>query len=55
MTTVTRGVGPRRVYLENTKQSVDIAYPPRPIPGSIVDLDVILEQCNFSEGKVRYA
>lgn len=52
VTTITRGVGPRRVYLENTNHSIDIAYPPRPIPGSIVDLDIILEQCNFSEGKV---
>lgn len=51
VTTITRGVGPRRAYLENQKQSVGAAYPPRPIPGSIADLDIILEQCNFSEGK----
>lgn len=51
VTTITRGVGPRRVYLENQKRSVGAAYPPRPVPGSIADLDVILEQCNFSEGK----
>lgn len=51
VTTITRGVGPRRTYLENQKQSIGAAYPPRPISGSIADLDIILEQCNFSEGK----
>lgn len=55
VTTITRGVGPRRTYLENQKQSIGAAYPPRPISGSIADLDIILEQCNFSEGKVCHS
>jgi len=28
-----------------------IAYPPRPIPGSTADLDLIMELCDFADGK----
>lgn len=31
------------------------AYAPRPLPGSIVDLDKILEKCDFSTNKVSSA
>jgi hypothetical protein len=27
-------------------------YPPRPVPGSIADLDMIYEKCSFTKGKV---
>jgi WD repeat and SOF domain-containing protein 1 len=31
---------------------VGAAYAPRPIPGTILDLDKVLEQCDFSTNKV---
>ncbi|KAF7320089.1 Pyruvate kinase [Mycena kentingensis (nom. inval.)] len=48
--TTTRGVGARRVYLDNN-QLKNVAYPPRPVPGSLADLDIIMEHCDFSEKK----
>ncbi|KAJ7071132.1 glycosyltransferase family 32 protein [Mycena amicta] len=59
--TNTRGVGARRVYLdtglslarnENTL-SKNVAFPPRPVPGSLADLDIVLEHCDFSEKKAH--
>lgn len=50
--TTTRGVGPKRVYLDLQSQPPHVAYPLRPVPGSVADLDIILEQCDFSEHKV---
>ncbi|KAG5647631.1 hypothetical protein DXG03_008984 [Asterophora parasitica] len=47
----TRGIGPRRTYLEIKSKPRNTAYPPRPVPGSVVDLDVIMDHCNFSEKK----
>ncbi|KAJ7038308.1 glycosyltransferase family 32 protein [Mycena alexandri] len=29
----------------------NVAYPPRPVPGSIADLDIVMEHCDFSEKK----
>ncbi|KAG9314280.1 hypothetical protein JVU11DRAFT_5068 [Chiua virens] len=49
--TTTRGDGPRRVYLDVQSQPPSVAYPPRPVPGSVADLDVIMEHCDFSQGK----
>ncbi|EGO05214.1 hypothetical protein SERLA73DRAFT_164766 [Serpula lacrymans var. lacrymans S7.3] len=49
--TTTRGDGPRRVYLDVQSQPPNVAYPPRPVPGSVADLDVIMEHCDFSENK----
>ncbi|KAF9244599.1 hypothetical protein BU15DRAFT_71568 [Melanogaster broomeanus] len=52
--TTTRGAGPRRTYhiTQNlTEDFATTAYPPRPISGSVADLDVILDQCNFANGK----
>lgn len=60
------GTGPERYYLpienrasppwhrQNHQQGVDdgAAYAPRPLPGSIADLDKILEKCDFSTNKV---
>jgi DDB1- and CUL4-associated factor 13 len=50
--TDTIGVGPKRVYLDLQSQPPNIAYPPRPVPGSIADLDIIMDHCDFSQQKV---
>jgi DDB1- and CUL4-associated factor 13 len=46
------GVGHKRIYLDIQSQLPNVAYPPRPVPGSIVDLDIVMEHCDFSEKKV---
>lgn len=48
----TRGVGPARVYTSPRISTPNVAYPPRPIPGSAADLDMIMEHCDFGSGKV---
>lgn len=48
----TRGTGAKRTYLNITTQSRNVAYPPRPVPGSVADLDVIMDHCDFSNKKV---
>ncbi|KAJ7654932.1 glycosyltransferase family 32 protein [Mycena polygramma] len=47
----TRGTGPKRVYLDIQSQPPNVAYPPRPVAGSIADLDIVMEHCDFSEKK----
>ncbi|KAF8647953.1 hypothetical protein AX16_006485 [Volvariella volvacea WC 439] len=47
----TRGVGAKRVYLDIQAQPPNVAYPPRPVPGSVADLDIVMEHCDFSEKK----
>ncbi|KAG1749891.1 uncharacterized protein EDB91DRAFT_1110220 [Suillus paluster] len=49
--TTTRGNGPRRVYIDVQSQPPNLAYPPRPVPGSVADLDIIMDHCDFSQGK----
>ncbi|KAH7928524.1 hypothetical protein BV22DRAFT_1102989 [Leucogyrophana mollusca] len=49
--TTTRGDGPRRVYLDVQSQPPNVAYPPRPVPGGVADLDLIMEHCDFSRDK----
>jgi DDB1- and CUL4-associated factor 13 len=44
--------GPKRVYLDIQSRPPNVAYPPRPVPGSVADLDVIMEHCDFSQRKV---
>jgi WD repeat and SOF domain-containing protein 1 len=52
--TTTRGIGPQRTYLQKVSRDLDtVAYPPRPISGSIADLNIILDHCNFVDGKVN--
>jgi hypothetical protein len=34
--------------LKGHHDGYDYVYPPRPVPGSIVDLDLITERCDFS-------
>jgi DDB1- and CUL4-associated factor 13 len=43
----TIGHGPKRVYLDIQARPPDVAYPPRPVPGSVADLDIIMDLCDF--------
>ncbi|KAG8896661.1 hypothetical protein FRC01_011684, partial [Tulasnella sp. 417] len=45
------GIGSRREYINITAQPPNIAYPPRVPTGSVADLDVIMENCDFSQQK----
>ncbi|THV07675.1 hypothetical protein K435DRAFT_772530 [Dendrothele bispora CBS 962.96] len=47
----THGIGPKRIYLDIQSHSANIAYPPRPVPGSIADMDIIMEHCDYSQRK----
>lgn len=49
--TTTHGIGARRVYLDIQSRPPSVAYPPRPVPGSVADLDIIVSHCDFSENK----
>ncbi|KAF5355904.1 hypothetical protein D9756_004160 [Leucocoprinus leucothites] len=49
--TTTRGRGPERIYLDLQSQPPNVAYPPRPVPGSVADLDIVMEHCDFSKKK----
>ncbi|KAJ3987696.1 glycosyltransferase family 32 protein [Lentinula detonsa] len=48
----TRGTGFMRVYPEIQHNNLSIAFPPRPAPGSIADLDVVKQHCDFSSHKL---
>lgn len=47
----TVGTGSRRIYLDIASEPPHTAYPPRPVPGSVADLDIIMEHCDFSKDK----
>lgn len=51
-----KGIPPwqRQNHQQQQQHGIDdgAAYAPRPLPGSIVDLDKILEKCDFSTNKV---
>jgi hypothetical protein len=49
----TMGHGPKRVYLDVQARPPNVAYPPRPVPGSVADLDIVMDLCEFPS-KVRY-
>ncbi|KAJ7747951.1 glycosyltransferase family 32 protein [Mycena maculata] len=49
--TDTVGVGPKRIYLDIQSAPPNVSYPPRPVPGCIADLDVVMKHCDFSQGK----
>ena len=51
--TVTRGTGSKRIYLDIQSSPENSAYPPRPVPGSVADLDIVMDHCDFSEKKVN--
>ncbi|KAK7045661.1 hypothetical protein VNI00_007494 [Paramarasmius palmivorus] len=44
----TIGIGPKRVYLDMQSDGQNLAYPPRPMPGSVADLDIIMQHCDFA-------
>ena len=46
------GSGPKRVYLDIQSHPPNVANPPRPVPGSVADLDHIMSHCDFGQGKV---
>lgn len=50
--TPTVGSGPQRTYLDIRSAGLNVAYPPRPVPGSVADLDIIMDHCDFSHNKV---
>jgi DDB1- and CUL4-associated factor 13 len=43
----TIGHGSKRVYLDVQARPPNVAYPPRPVPGSVADLDIIMDLCDF--------
>ncbi|KAI0274752.1 glycosyltransferase family 32 protein [Gloeopeniophorella convolvens] len=47
----TIGHGPKRVYLDIEARPPKTAYPPRPVPGSVADLDIVMDLCDFSASK----
>ncbi|KAF8208285.1 glycosyltransferase family 32 protein [Mycena galopus ATCC 62051] len=49
--TDTLGVGPKRLYPEMQSTPPHVSYPPRPLPGSVTDLDIVMKHCDFSTGK----
>ncbi|KAF4623773.1 hypothetical protein D9613_001702 [Agrocybe pediades] len=49
--TETRGTGSKRIYLDIQSAPENVGFPPRPVPGSVADLDVIMQHCDFSEKK----
>ncbi|KAI0375296.1 hypothetical protein BV20DRAFT_960400 [Pilatotrama ljubarskyi] len=49
--TYTVGTGAERIYPEIKNRLPEFGHPPRPIPGSVADLDIILENCDFDTGK----
>ena len=52
--TTTNGVGPRRVYLDFQSPGSGRPHPPRPVTGSIADLDVVMKNCDFSTDQVMH-
>jgi len=50
----TTGHGPKRVYLDIQARPPNVAYPPRPVPGSVADLDIIMDLCEFPSKVCHY-
>ncbi|KAJ3829765.1 snoRNA binding protein [Lentinula raphanica] len=46
------GTGFGRVYAAIQHENLSIAFPPRPIPGSIADMDIVMQHCSFSSHKL---
>lgn len=49
--TTSIGAGPERTY--HAHNSPNFGYPLRVPPGSVADMDVIMDHCDFSENRVR--
>lgn len=50
--TDTLAVGPKRLYLDIPQPAANLEYPPRPVPGSIADLDIVKYYCDYDRHKV---
>jgi WD repeat and SOF domain-containing protein 1 len=50
--TTSRGTGPRRSYFDLRSVPAKAGFPPRPVPGSVVDLDIVMQHCAFERNKV---
>lgn len=48
------GAGPKRVYLDIQSHPPNVVYPPRPVPGSVADLDHVMSHCDFGQRKVKF-
>jgi hypothetical protein len=46
------GKGAKRIYLDIQSQPPNVAYPPRPVSGSVADMDHIMKHCDFGQTKV---
>lgn len=53
--TESTGTGAKRVYLDIQSHPPNTAYPPRPVPGSVADMDHVMTYCDFGQSKVCYA
>ncbi|KIP04098.1 hypothetical protein PHLGIDRAFT_110061 [Phlebiopsis gigantea 11061_1 CR5-6] len=51
VSTDTIGLGPNRAYPEIHREPPNVAYAPRPIAGSVADMDVVMDHCDFQTGK----
>jgi WD repeat and SOF domain-containing protein 1 len=48
--------GSYRLYLDGSSHgSSEIAYPPRPKPGSVADLDILMRHCDFATNNVGFS
>ncbi|KAG9128359.1 hypothetical protein FRC07_000033 [Ceratobasidium sp. 392] len=45
------GTGPSRKYVTIKSEPPNVHYPPRPHPGGIADLDIVMDHCDFSTHK----
>ncbi|KAJ7594629.1 hypothetical protein C8J56DRAFT_1122695 [Mycena floridula] len=44
------GIGPSRIY-PDVESKTRSPYPPRPVPGGIADLDILMDHCDFTRRK----
>jgi WD repeat and SOF domain-containing protein 1 len=50
--TITQGTGARRSYIDLRSAPANAGFPPRPVPGSIIDFDIVMQHCAFERNKV---
>ena len=43
---------PKRLHISNVAKAPDVAYASSPLPGSVIDLDVVMEHCDMSNNFV---
>lgn len=51
--TNTLATGAKREYLSPQASPESVGFPPRPVPGCMIDFDEILRHCAYEAGKVR--